>query len=107
MSGIRRPRLEAFTPGELQDLLAEGSVVLVDVREPAEFAAGHIAGAVPVPLSTFNVARLPPGRLVFYCAIGRRSAIAAESARKAGRDVAGHLGDGLTAWVGTGLPIER
>ena len=107
MSGTRRPRLEAFTPGEVQDLLAEGSVVLVDVREPAEFAAGHIDGAVLVPLSTFNPAQLPDGRLVFYCAVGRRSAIAAESARKAGAAIAGHLGDGLAAWVGAGLPLAR
>lgn len=105
MFGSRRPRLESFTPDEAADKLAEDGIVLVDVREAAEFARGHIAGAVLCPLSTFNPAALPPGRLLFYCAGGRRSAIAAESARKAGADVVGHIGDGIAGWVGAGLPI--
>ena len=44
--------------------LADGSLVLVDVREPHEFAAGHIPGSVSLPLSMFDPAQLPDGQRV-------------------------------------------
>ncbi len=71
MLGFRRARLESFTPGEVMEKQALGEIVLVDVREAAEFARGHIEGATLAPLSTFKPADLPAGRLVFYCAGGR------------------------------------
>ena len=62
--------------------LREGSFVLVDVREPHEFAAGHIPGAVSQPLSTFDPSALPQGkRVVFSCAAGVRSVRALEFAQ--------------------------
>ena len=62
--------------------LREGSIVLVDVREPHEFAAGHIPGAVSQPLSTFDPSALPQGkRVVFSCAAGVRSVRALEFAQ--------------------------
>jgi rhodanese-related sulfurtransferase len=105
MPGSRRPRLETLTPGEVSEKLALGEIVLVDVREAAEFARGHIEGALSFPLSSFDPAGLPRGRLVFHCAGGRRGAIAAESARKAGCDVAGHMEAGIAGWVGSGLKL--
>jgi len=105
MFGSRRPRLESLTASEAAERHAAGEIVLVDVREGAEWARGHIEGAVLFPLSTFDASKLPEGALVFYCAVGRRSAVAAESARKAGANVAGHIGDGLTGWIGAGLPL--
>ena len=78
--------------------LREGSIVLVDVREPHEFAAGHIPGAVSQPLSTFDPSALPEGkRVVFSCArrrpVGqgdrirarRRVSISASTTRAASR----------------------
>ena len=105
MLGFGRKRIESFTATEVAERRASGEIVLVDVREAVEFARGHIEGAIPFPLSTFDPGKLPEGALMFYCAVGRRSAVAAESARKAGANVAGHMGDGLTGWVGAGLPI--
>ena len=55
--------------------LSDGSILLVDVREPHEFAAGHIPGSVSRPLSRFDPADLPnePGkRIVLSCAAGVR-----------------------------------
>jgi rhodanese-related sulfurtransferase len=66
----------------IKEGLREGSFVLVDVREPHEFAAGHIPGAVSHPLSSFDPSVLPDGkRIVFSCAAGVRSVRAIEIAQ--------------------------
>ena len=54
--------VEVVTREELKKGLADGSIALIDVREPNEFAAGHIPGAVLVPLSRFDPAQLPRDR---------------------------------------------
>ncbi len=99
--------------------LAEGKVRIIDVREPAEFAAGHIAGAQSLPLSRLdNVSLAPrPGeKLVLVCASGRRSGMAC--ARIAAPGVEAYsLSGGVGAWTAAGgamvagerkvLPLER
>ena len=90
--------------------LADGSILIVDVREPHEFAAGHIPGAVSRPLSQFDPADLPnePGkRLVLSCAAGVRSLRAMEFAQSAGLDVDSHYIGGFKDWVMHGEPVER
>jgi len=90
--------------------LAEGSILVVDVREPHEFAAGRIPGSVSRPLSQFNPADLPnePGkRLVLSCAAGVRSLRAMEFAQSAGLDVDSHYIGGFKDWVMHGEPVER
>ena len=97
-------------PGELNALLQAGKAVLVDVREADEFAAGHIAGAVSMPLSTFQPTHLPrpAGKMVILtCAAGRRSAMALDKAVHARPDVSTHLAGGMGAWCSAGLPIVR
>src|SRR5215213_1797363 len=87
--------------------LREGSMVLVDVREPHEFAAGHIPGAVSNPLSTFDPSSLPDGkRIVFSCAAGVRSVRAIEFARPARRDIREHYKGGFKDWAASGEPVE-
>jgi rhodanese-related sulfurtransferase len=88
--------------------LKAGAHALVDVREPHEFAAGHIPGAVNLPLSRFNPAELPQGRpVILTCQAGGRSARACAAARQAGRDdVINHQG-GFGAWAASGGAIER
>jgi rhodanese-related sulfurtransferase len=87
--------------------LADGSMVLVDVREPHEFAAGHIPGSISHPLSLFDPAQLPEGkRVVFSCAAGIRSARAAEFAQAAGRDIREHYKGGFKDWIASGEPVE-
>ena len=76
-----------ITPAELAAMLKDGAAVLVDVREPDEFAAGHIAGAVNLPLSRFSPDQLPhPAgkRLVLQCAGGKRSGMALDRCAAAG-----------------------
>ena len=86
--------------------LADGSMTLVDVREPHEFAAGHIPGALSLPLSTFDPSAIPQARrVVFSCASGVRSVRAAEIAQASGRDIREHYKGGFKDWVAAGEPI--
>ena len=87
--------------------LREGSFVLVDVREPHEFAAGHIPGAVSQPLSTFDLSALPQGkRVVFSCAAGVRSVRASNSRKGPGLDIREHYKGGFKDWAAAGEPVE-
>ena len=93
---------------EVKQGLADGSIVLVDVREPHEFAAGHIPGAISHPLSTFDPAALPPTegtRIVFSCASGVRSLRALEFAQAAGLDLREHYKGGFKEWSAAGEPV--
>jgi len=92
---------------DVKRALADGSIHLIDVREPHEFAAGHIPGAISHPLSTFDPASLPTDRrIVFSCAAGVRSLRAIEFAQAAGRDVREHYKGGFKDWLASGEPIE-
>ena len=87
--------------------LHEGSIVLVDVREPHEFAAGHIPGAISHPLSSFDLSALPEGkRIIFSCAAGVRSVRAIEFAQASGRDIREHYKGGFKDWAAAGEPVE-
>ncbi|QFU16139.1 rhodanese-like domain-containing protein [Microvirga thermotolerans] len=92
---------------EVKKGLEDGSILLVDVREPQEYAAGHIPGSVSHPLSTFDPDALPAGRrIVFSCAAGVRSLRAIEFAQAAGRDLREHYRGGFKDWVAAGEPVE-
>ncbi len=96
-----------LSPAAVKALIESGAAVLVDVREPGEFAAERIDGAILHPLSTFDPARLPPGRVVFQCGIGKRSLAALQRYEAAGLDQGQHLQGGLAAWKQAGLPTRR
>lgn len=89
--------------------LRDGSILLVDVREPHEFIAGHIPGSVPMPLSRFEpslLAKVEEKRIVFSCAAGVRSVQALMLAREAGLDVDAHYRGGFRDWFHAGEEIE-
>jgi rhodanese-related sulfurtransferase len=98
------------SPERLKAMLDAGEVIVVDVREPHEYEAAHIAGAVNLPLSCFDPSALPnPAgrRLVLNCVSGRRSARALAACDAAQASVDGHLAGGIEAWAASGLPIAR
>jgi rhodanese-related sulfurtransferase len=98
---------DELEPEQVAEVLAEGWQV-VDVREPHEREAGHIAGTSHIPLDrlTSEAATLDPERpVVFYCRVGNRSTMAAQAFRTAGFE-AYNLAGGITEWVRRGLPIE-
>jgi molybdopterin/thiamine biosynthesis adenylyltransferase/rhodanese-related sulfurtransferase len=92
-----------LAPGELRALLdAREKLLLVDVREPREFATAHLAGSKNVPLSDVRraLAEIPPDIApVFLCRSGARSLTACRIALGAGRVAPAHLEGGLLAWA--------
>ena len=98
-----------YDPEEVKELLDAGRILLVDVREPAEYAAERIPGALLYPLSTFDVTQLPPDesrQIVFSCAAGGRSLTAARQRLAQGQPAA-HLAGGISEWKAVGLPTIR
>ena len=90
-------------------LINDSHPVIVDVRTPAEFAAGHLPNARNIPLAELGqrAAELPKGKPVLVCcATGARSGRAAASLGKDGREVF-NLAGGLQAWREAGLPVVR
>jgi rhodanese-related sulfurtransferase len=97
-----------LSPPQVAQLLADGEVELIDVREPYEREAGRIAGDSHVELGQLAeraAAISKDAAIVFYCRTGSRSAMAAEAFRGAGYDAHNMVG-GLVEWVAVGLPIE-
>jgi len=97
-------------PAELKALLDQGEALVIDGREPGEFAAEHIAGAVNLPLSSFDPARLPAAdgkTVILQCAGGKRSGMALDRCAEAQAAIDTHLAGGLGAWKSAGLPVER
>jgi rhodanese-related sulfurtransferase len=84
-------------------LIANGAVLL-DVREPEEWAAGHAPDAVHVPLGALSPATVPEGRLVVICHVGGRSAYATAVLCANGYDAVNVAG-GMAAWEAAGLPV--
>lgn len=77
--------------------------VLIDVREPAEFAAGSIGGAILIPLGELeseikNFNFTPEKKIIVYCRSGRRSQTAAEILKKLGYENARSLKGGILEW---------
>jgi rhodanese-related sulfurtransferase len=85
---------------------AEG-VVLLDVREDDEWAAGHAPGAMHVPMSRLTPDTVPAGTTVLcICRSGGRSSKVTEALRNRGIDAVNVVG-GMHAWAADGLPIVR
>ncbi|MFJ8110643.1 rhodanese-like domain-containing protein [Streptomyces sp. NPDC096132] len=100
--------LPRITAAQARRRLLDGAAVLVDVREPDEFTAGHAPGALPVPLSRLSdgTAVLPAGRdLMLICRSGNRSRRAADLLAERGVTAPDVIG-GLQAWAALGLPVE-
>lgn len=108
--GFGKPKHPEIAPHELDALLRSDAAVVIDVREVDEFAAGHIPGAINMPLSTFQPSRLPDpaGRkLVLNCMGGKRSAMALDKCGVAEAAADTHLAGGFGAWQAARLPVER
>ena len=87
--------------------LVEQGATYVDVREPSEWAEGHVGGAVHLPLGELDPARLPDGPLVMVCRSGNRSGRAAAALLAAGRSDVTNMAGGMLAWQAAGLPVSH
>jgi rhodanese-related sulfurtransferase len=104
-----RDALEPVTRAELVAQAGRGKVVILDVRPAAEFAAGHIPGALSVPLDHLDaaLARLPKRtEIVAYCR-GPYCVLAPQAVERlrAKGYRARRLADGLPEWRLAGLPV--
>lgn len=99
-----------ITMRDLEEGLANGSILLVDVREAHEYAMGRIAGAVSAPLSSLTADSAPAGegrRIVLACQAGKRSMMAIQRLAAEGRrDVDTHFAPGFAGWAMAGGAIE-
>ena len=88
-------------------MLKKDEVFLIDVREPAEFAAQRIHGAFLFPLSTFDPKAIPTEgtrKIVFQCGSGKRSRAALDAFLKATGKDAAHMAGGIGIWKACNLP---
>jgi rhodanese-related sulfurtransferase len=86
--------------------------VVIDVCEPAEFAAGHVGGAKNIPLNQLEAkltgaVKNKSQPLILVCQSGARSNRAVAIAKKLGYEQAQSLGGGLAGWRAANLPIEK
>ncbi len=103
-----RDRLQPVGCDELRDRVSRGDVVVLDVRPAEEFRAGHIAGAISIPLGELGtrLKELPPGEVVAYCR-GPYCVLATQAVellRRRGRD-ARRLEEGFPEWRLSGLAV--
>ena len=95
------------SPDAVRRTHGAGEIELIDVREPYERDAGHIAGSRHIAVGDLaaHAHALDPDRpIVFYCRVGGRSAMAAHAFRRAGYR-AHSMAGGLVAWDRQGLPL--
>ncbi len=106
-AGLKTASIRGVSAEEADDLLKEGVAVL-DVREPDEFAVGHMPGAVHVPLGDLadEIRRVPRGRPVLaYCGAGSRSSSAVSLLERAGIGPVYNLQGGFTEWAAAGHEV--
>ena len=93
-------------------LINREEALVVDVREPNEFAAGHVLGAKNVPLARLDasgaeLAKRKERPLIVCCDGGERSAKALALLKKQGFTRVANLSGGIAAWQQAGLPVEK
>ena len=101
------PSALEVTPEQAQAALAEDTAQLIDVREPYEWEAGRIDGALHIELNELgaNAAKVDTDRpVIFSCRVGSRSAMAAQAFRGVGIDAYSMAG-GLQRWADEGRPL--
>ena len=101
----RTAHVDAATVAER---LADRSVLVIDVRQPAEWRRSHIRGSLNLPLTQLasRLRRIPNDKaLVAVCASGHRSAVAVRTLHRAGYQ-AENLKGGMHAWTRAGLPLQ-
>ena len=94
---------------EAKEMLDAAGVELVDVRQPGEYAAGHIHGAKLIPVDGLfeRIGEVADDRdVIFYCAVGVRSALACEIGAAMGLTRCHNVEGGFEAWSGAEYPSE-
>jgi len=93
-------------------MINQGKTLVLDVREPAEFAAGHLRDAKNIPLKELpqrlsELEKAKAKNVIVMCQSGARSPKAASVLNKAGFTSVFNLNGGLAAWQAQGMPIAK
>lgn len=102
-------RVELVDPQTARLWLDCGDAVLVDVREPHEFAVEHVQGATLIPLSAFDSGKIPDHegkKLLIMCASGVRCGIASEMLVHTGYRELYRLAGGIMGWKAAGGAVQ-
>ena len=94
----------------LKGWMERGAAVLIDVREPPEYATEHIPGARLLPLSTFDPTQVPQEvgkKVVLHCVMGMRSAQAGQKLLDAGYTTVYNFRGGVQAWKEAGYTTAQ
>ena len=106
-----KTRIREITGSDAVALRGRPDVVYLDVREPSEWALGHVAGAVFLPRGQIESkveALIPRDRkIVVYCARANRSALAADTLQQMGYSDVASLAGGFGAWVDAEGEVEE
>lgn len=101
-------------PEAAERRLADGKMVVLDVREPAELEGGILAGAMSIPRGVleFRIGSIPELAdravpVLVYCRSGGRSALAAQTLQRMGYSNVVSLAGGFQGWLASGRAVER
>jgi rhodanese-related sulfurtransferase len=89
---------------------AKPNLIIVDVRSSQEYASGHIAGAVSIPITNSKLLLVnlrPTNEILIYCQSGFRSASAKQLLNKKGYERVHDMLGGIAAWKNAGYPITE
>jgi rhodanese-related sulfurtransferase len=109
---IATQRFASLTPAGAVQLLNNEDVLVLDVREPSETAAGKIAKAIQIPVGAVKTRiseldKLKDKTLLVYCKTGARAGAACKELSQHGFDKVYNLNGGLQAWQEAHLPISK
>lgn len=107
-----KQKIREISVGTANTKLSENPIL--DVREPAEFAAGHLPGAINIPRGVleFKIGADPvlqnqqDQEIIVYCQTGGRSALATEVLHKMGYDKAVSMAGGFKEWLEQGYDVD-
>ena len=110
LCGARSTAIHSVSPADAEKLLAEGGVLLLDVRTDTEFQGGRIPGAQSMPLNELSKRMTQitdkTQTILVYCDTGTRSAKAARMLYREGYKDVYNLSGGLRAWTAAQKPIQ-
>jgi rhodanese-related sulfurtransferase len=102
------PSADTVSHEDLEKARQDGSCMIIDVREPGEFAQGHVPGAHNFPLSRFRAQDVPLDRpIILICQAGGRSARALDACKAAGLVDVRHYKAGTGGYIARGGAVER
>lgn len=106
----QKKRAKELSPNAAIDLINHENAVVIDLREPELFRAGHIIGAICTPTDDFSQKRMEKYKtkpLILVCARGLQSGVIATKLRTQGFTQPMILAGGISAWQAAGLPLVK